>query len=157
MESLRHTALAVITAAVICGVITPMLSRGAPERLVRLLCGMFIAVSLISRIRNTDLSFVLAPLEKDWVMAHSQADAGAAMARQEMERVIKQQCEAYILDKAEELGTELRVDLELSPGEIPVPEKIRLYGKADPAVRAQLSQLLTRELGIAKEDQFWLG
>ena len=61
---------------------------------------------------------------------------------------------AYIEDKAETLGLELRAAVTMRrSGGVPLPERVELSGPYD----AALSDWIARELGVAKEKQTWNG
>ncbi len=63
---------------------------------------------------------------------------------------IARELEAYIEDKAHGLGAQVRAEVRAdSRG---VPEGVTLYG----AYNAALSELIERELGVAKEKQVWI-
>ena len=70
--------------------------------------------------------------------------------------LINQRLETYILDKADVWGTALTVSFQ-NYGENMMPEQVVLRGKVSPYVKAQLQQSITSDLGIAKENQIWIG
>ena len=68
--------------------------------------------------------------------------------------VIEQQCEAYIVDKAEELGMgqiEAKVGVRWSSEGFWLPE----YAEIKQGYNASLSEYIESELGIAAEKQKW--
>ena len=73
--------------------------------------------------------------------------------REELGKLISQQTEAYILDKAGELGLEVtvRVETRTEGNGIPVPWSAELTGSWSQA----LASALETELGIPAERQVW--
>lgn len=87
--------------------------------------------------------------------ASDAAAVGENLGRQEMEAIIIDRTQAYILDKAEELGLCLSVKVELSGEEYPLPIGVRLEGDASPYARMVLTDYISQTLGISVEDQQW--
>ena len=77
------------------------------------------------------------------------------MTKEAIAAGIKSRTQAYILDKAMALELQLQVEVVLSEDEIPVPEEVRLAGKASPYAKARLQQIIKEDLGIDKEHLIW--
>jgi hypothetical protein len=84
----------------------------------------------------------------DHAVAEGEDYAHAAMTRH-----IKEQCEAYILDKAEAFATRISAQFTLDDEMVPVGCTIR--GEVSSYVKEQLSQILQSDLGIPREAQRW--
>ena len=72
-----------------------------------------------------------------------------------MQDIIKSTCEAYILNKATELGADIHVSVSVNSQHIPFAA--RIMGEVTSDVRKQLEQILETDLGITKENQSWTG
>ena len=155
MEGLRQYVISVVTAALICGVISGLVQDGTARPLVRLLCGVFLAITAVRPIAQMNLAdlsdFSFAYAEE----AESIAAMGENMAHDSMVDIIKAESEAYILDKASDLNAEITVDMIISDEKIPVSAVIS--GEVSPYARKQLEDILRTDLGIAKENQKWTG
>ena len=68
---------------------------------------------------------------------------------------IKQALEAYILDEVRRLECQLTVEVILSEEELPIPQQVRLTGDISPYNRQKLSNFLSEQLGVAREEQIW--
>ena len=158
MEAIRTYFLSVTAAAIICAILKGLLNQGGtPAQLVKLLSGIFLSIIALRPLAQFDLGS-LADLRFDYSMdAESAATEGENIAADALAELIKSNTEAYILDKAQSFGVSLSVDVTVSDDQIPVPQTVRLTGNASPYVKAQLSALLTDQLGIAKEDLIWTG
>jgi hypothetical protein len=83
-----------------------------------------------------------------WSEAEEITAQGENLARQAMEEIIKTQAEAYILDKAADLGVSLDVYVSLTSQDLPVPQGVILTGSVSPYQRSVLSQDIEKHLGI---------
>jgi len=157
MEGLRQYIVSVTAAAFLCGILAGIFRNSASKELLRFLCGLFLAVVAIRPIVGLDLSALESYAVPYGAEAESVAAMGENMAREAMADIIKTRSEAYILDKAASLDLSVQVEIRVSQDADPVPVSARIRGEASPYARAQLEQILTTDLGIAKENQQWTG
>ena len=118
---------------------------------------MFLTVSLLQPLSELDFS----SLSAHWLQPQDQSgEAIAALGKEASQNLlasrIKQEAEAYILDKAASLDASVTAEVILSDGDIPVPTEIILVGSVDAAVKTRLEQIILQDLGIAKENQLWI-
>lgn len=155
MEALRQYILSVVTAAMLCGIVTGLFPSGTGKQVVRLICGLFLAYTVLAPISRGELpnltDFSLGIPEE----AAQAVAVGENLARDSMAEIIKSETEAYILDKARSLQAEVTV--EVSVNEENVPNSVTVSGAVSPYVRRQLQRILESDLGIAKENQKWTG
>ena len=85
--------------------------------------------------------------------AEDAAAMGENLARDSMADIIKEETEAYILDKAADLHANLRV--EVAVGEDNLPAAVTISGEASPYARRQIQAMIANDLGISKENQKW--
>lgn len=158
MEALSRYILSVIAGAFIVSILDSILDKkSGAGALMRLLGGIFIVFTIISPIVRLDFSGIADYFEEYSLEGESAAAWGESLADETYRGIIKSRTEAYILDKADELGAVLTVEVTLSDDETPVPEEAALRGKISPYARTQLQQMMEAELGIAKENQLWIG
>lgn len=121
----------------------------------KLICGLFLAYTVLSPISRVDFSnlpdFSLGYMGD----AEDAAAMGENLARDSMADIIKEETEAYILDKAADLHANLHV--EVTVGEDNLPTAVTLSGEASPYARRQIQAIIANDLGIAKENQKWIG
>ena len=157
MEGLRQAVFSVITAAVVCGIAGTMVQGKASSQILRMLCGIVTAVTLLTQFRGfgpESYGGLLRPITRQ---AEAFSAQGEACSRQALEVRITAECQAYILDKATGMGASITAEVILDGGELPVPERVVLRGTISKENKARLSQILTEELGIPKEAQLWIG
>lgn len=152
MENVSGYILSVIAGAMILGILQGICSK-AP--LLRLAGGLFLTFVILQPLAEFDFSDIT-----DFMEAYSDAGVhasalGESMGDETYRSVIKAEVETYILDKAETLGAQLRVEVML--GENAIPESVQLRGNISPYARARLVQMMETDLGIARENQLWIG
>lgn len=76
------------------------------------------------------------------------------MAEEARAEYIKTSCEAYILDKAKDLGVEIRAIFSLN-GDL-IPETAEISGTGGIREQKRLQKILMMDLGIPKENQIWI-
>lgn len=155
MESLRQYIFSVTAAAVICAVLTHISAgAGKSSGIIKLLCGLFLAFTVIRPIADIQIDeftdYTLR-IEED---AEEAISAGEDFAQNSLAAIIKQETEAYILDKASALGAEIRIDVILSDDT--VPKEVYIQGNLSPYAKSKLQEILSEDIGIAKEYQIWI-
>ena len=156
MDGIREYLISVTAAAVLCGILKSLMGeKGNSASLVRLICGIFLALTVIRPLKEltlTDISLLPSGL-----MAEARATSGEGVdyTRQTKADLIKQQCEAYILDKAQTLGAGIQVEIRISEDGEPIPVASMITGNLSPYAKNQLSSTLEKDLGISQEDQKW--
>ena len=156
IDGVRGYLLSVLAAALICAIATRLMGeKGTLATLTRLIAGLFRAFVFIRPVAGLDLSGLT-----DWSVrfdaeAEEAVAAGQSQTRKALAQLIKEQTQAYILDKAQALEAVLEVEVTLSDDDIPVPVKVRLSGKASPYAKGRLQSIITEDLGIEKENQIW--
>ncbi len=156
MEPIAEYLLSVTGAAIICAVVLRLLDgKGSSASVARMLTGIFMALTVIGPVTQVRLSDALELLPDLSADAQAAAREGEVSAKKALADNISAQVEAYILDKAAQLGVALAVDVELSRDAIPVPVRVWLRGNVSPYAKARLQTILCEELGIEKENQIW--
>ena len=83
------------------------------------------------------------------------SEQGEEFSRRAKAELIKQNVQAYILDKAKELHAPITVQVVLQEIGEPLPQTVILTGRVSPYAKAQLQRMMEEDLGIAKEQQQW--
>lgn len=154
MEGLRGYAFSIVTAALLSGILLGFVPKGTSGELMKLLCGLFMTFTVLSPMVKLDIGvfWEASGFAADGTWA---AEAGTAIARDSAADIIKAKTEAYILDKATEVNAGVCVEVRLREDSVPIPVGVTLWGDVSPYARQHLESILTRELGIAKEEVKW--
>lgn len=155
MESLRQYVICVTAAALICGIVTGMTKKGPAGELIRLVAGLVLAFVVLYPISGLNLEDLPLDLVAFMEAGESMSAQGEKITREATEDIIKSRTEAYILDKAAALDISLTVEVLLDEENIPVG--VILSGAVSPYARSRLTNVIEKDLGIAKEKQIWTG
>lgn len=139
-----------VTAAAILVSIVRQLSGAAT---VRLVSGLFMALVILAPLVKLELPDPEKWLREFQVEAQSAVSAGEEMAQDAAREIIKEETEAYILDKAASMGAVIEADVKLDDAGMPVSVKLR--GEASGAAKARLRAWIREELGIGEGMQHW--
>lgn len=157
MDNVKQYLLSVISAALICSIANSLLQKkGTYQTILKLICGIFLALTVIAPITNIKLADFSNYSNMLSVDALAVVNAGTDAAKSEIEQIIKQKTEAYILEKAAILGTNIMVDVTLNEDTPPVPSRVTITGNISPYAKHTLQQYITNDLAIAEENQIWM-
>lgn len=141
-----------------CGAALSILPEGGVKRVAEVVCTASLILAVINPLKSMDISsYALESAKYHELEASLTADA--EKAEQRLNRlVIEQEYEAYIMDKALELGLEglaVSVEVQWSLDGLWMPYSAGLSGIWDQDGKERLSALMTADLGIPYERQRW--
>ena len=158
VDGIRQYVISLTSASVICAMITALFpGKGASAKLVKLISGVLLCLIALQPFSRLDIGEYLNRWKFDLQAGEEASSDGENLAREARSKLIKERCEAYILDKANELGLQITVEIELNDDAIPKPRLSIIRGNVSPYAKVQLQQILSNDLGIAKENQIWTG
>ena len=144
-----------LTCAALLGIICTGIA-GEDSRVTRLTVGLVLILVLCapaSELRLADVSQILTQSRAEAEQAVSGVEV---RSRDLMARIISEQTEAYILDKAKTLGMTLTVEVEVTQGETyPYPSGVTLAGSTTTVRRRQMNDWIRENLAIAEEHLVW--
>ena len=156
IEDIRSYLLSLLAAAMICAIVNRLIGdKGVSAVLTKLITGLFLAFMLVRPVVDLDLTGLADITIRYETNALRAVEEGENRTRNALTQFITQQTQAYILDKAQALDADLKVEVTLSDDDIPVPVKVRLSGKASPYAKGRLQAIISEDLGIVKENQVW--
>lgn len=157
MHALAEYIISVSAAAILCGILNSLMLKGAAKEIMKLVSGLFLAFCVISPVSDIRLPELTAVGEEIRSEAETAAEIGEAHTLKALADSISRQLEAYILDKAEEMGLHLDAEIFLGSEETFLPERVVLSGEAAPGIQKQLIREIAEDLGIPEEDVQWSG
>lgn len=155
---MKQWMLGIVLTAFAGGLARQLAPKGREEALVRLVSGLLLTL------------VILQPLGRLWGGAERWEPAleAGGFARQSREQaacyqkkqqqalanIIAEKCEAYIWDKADQLGLACRVTVTTAEGDsgIPLPDTVTVRGPYSEALAACIEE----EVGIPAENVIWL-
>lgn len=157
MKALSAYILSVTAAAILLGILQSLTDKKTSiSALIRLIGGIFLAFTVIAPIADIEFDLLFdIPLSftQDGTSITIQ---GYNESQQQLRNSIKQQCEAYILDKTMSYQTSLEIDVVLNDADLPVPVSAQLRGDISPYAKKALQSMLANDIGISEENQIWI-
>lgn len=156
MDTIREYLLSLITAAVIVSVVMALVNKKqANGAMIKLLCGLFLTFTLLSPLVKVQFLELQDFYTGIFANGNVIVAEGKKMAQQSTGEIIKEDLEAYILDKASKLQLDVEVCLVLSDALYPVPETVTITGEISPYSKKVMREFLLEEIGIPEEKQIW--
>lgn len=154
MAVFRQYVLSLTAAALLGGMLLSCVPEGSTRKVLRLVCGILLTVTALKPLGQMRLPDLDALTGEYRHQAETAAAMGQEMARVETQEGIRKALEAYILDKAAELGMDVTPEIFLDESGIPV--SIRLEGEISSEIRQKMQTIITNDLGIPGEAQKWI-
>lgn len=157
MERFHQYLISVTAASIVCAIAKTVCDeKTAAGSLIRLTSGIVMTLTVLTPLLSVDISR-LPELSDDWSAAASAAVAeGEQLAGERINVIITDRVSAYILDKANDFGAKLEVDVLMPDDGSHQPEGMVLYGEISPYAKSRLQQIIEEEFLIPKEDQQWI-
>lgn len=156
MQFIRQYLMSLIAASIIVGILTSIVkAKGAGGSIIRLVSGIFLALVMLSPVLKIEIQSFMDFYNDISLDASSAVNTGKNIVQNEMDTIIKENLEAYILDKASALQLDVDVDVFLTKDLPPVPDSISIKGSVSPYNKQVFQAFLTEEIGIPKEQQIW--
>lgn len=155
MAAIRQYILSIVIAVLISSIMVSLAGKGMAGEWIRLLCGLYLTVTLLNPMIDFDWSAVLQVPALEYQEAAVISAEGKSMAQQARNDIIKKDLEAYILDKAASLNAQIQTEVTVNKDGIPVQAGI--FGDIEDETKSRLEAYIETELGITKEHQIWSG
>ena len=130
-------------------------NKTAVGRIAQMLCGVLLAITILSPV--LDISFRGITDYFDDLSDEAQAfvNEGKIMSQESIDAIIKTRTEAYILDKANRMGLQIAVEVELDATNHSIPGGVVYTGTVSPYAKEILCGYVEDNLGITRENQKW--
>ena len=148
--------LRIVAAALLLGAAGQLVRGKRGKQMLRLCGGLCMALVVLAPLPGL-ASLAGSNSLSDALLASEPAAENLAQVRDELGKLISQQTEAYILDKAQAVGftPEVTVTLRLED-RYPVPWSVTIRGSPTGQQKAALESEIQEALGIPPERQEWL-
>lgn len=155
MDCLRSYIFSVVIAAFICGILSALVGNNFAKEGIRLLSGLWLILTVFSPLKNIDFNYPSERFISQLQEAKTAVNSGQQMRAAAITDIITGETEAYILDKASLLGTNIDVKIILDENQL--PKKAIFDGSVPLHAQQILENVLVKDLGISKENQIWTG
>lgn len=156
MDGLKQYIISIVSVAVISAILMRVVSgKTSSQKFVRLMCGIVMIITIVSPWTRLSIDEYVKYFESVRSDALSTKEDGEAYLQRQLQRSIKENTEAYILDKAVLLGADIHVSVICDTSDIPVPVSVELSGNISPSAKIRLQQILQKDIGIPEDKQIW--
>ena len=153
MGGVRVWLLYVLSVSFVCALADALMPKGPVKGVGKLVCGLILAVTVVSPVVSLDVESGVQWLEGWEVGLEQREEELKKQVGEEMKTIIEQEYEAYIVDKAAQLGAACTAQVECRQEDegVYLPQRIWIRGALSQPQREALSESLMEELGIASE------
>lgn len=149
--------LSIIAVAIVCGIVNGLLREmTGTGQIIKILAGVLMAITVIKPLTSISFSHIADYLDGLSVTADAFVVEGRSAAQESIVSIIKSRSEAYILDKANQMGLDIAVEVELDAGNNSIPCGVTISGALSPYAKNVLTDYITNDLGIPKENLKWI-
>ena len=156
MGALRDYLMRVCIGSILLALLQALLPEGKYQKIMEFAGAIMLLLIVVSPVVNIDASEIFGTVS-DYLNQDYKVDLEVVSNNQEqIEQVIIDSCTAYILDKAEMVGADIKVSVRMDVKDnVPYPAGVDLLGVYSDQQKQILSNILEQELGIPKEEQKW--
>jgi stage III sporulation protein AF len=153
IEAARSWLTAVVAAAFLVSLSQSLIPEGTVRKIAGLAGGLALLLVMVKPLLGADFDQLDLRYEDYAGEIQQRQTELQEQSDQTLEELIQEKTEAYILDKAAELGVECTVRVLVEPGEdgTPIPSGAELTGQKSDA----LADYMEQKLGIPKERQVY--
>lgn len=157
IDAVRSYLLRLTVAAFFSALVLTLIPNGLSKRAATLVCGLIMLLLALSPLVQLDEQALAAAISRI-ELEQEQTRTGVELRNRELvAQIISARVQAYILDKAAEMGMQLEVEITMNTdASTPYPEAVTLRGEATPAQRQKLGTYLYESYALVPERQVWL-
>ena len=156
MMDFRAYLIRVTAAAILGAIIRRLAPSGGAGRAARLGAGLLVLVTAFGPIASIHPASATQDLVRQGYGDPLTTAEFSKTVNDLLTELITEQTEAYILDKARELGLTLTAEVTARVEDTyPVPYSVKLCGSPTASQKAALTEVIEAELKIPKERQEW--
>ena len=152
---MKEYIFSICIASVVCSILLSICGKSTYTPLIKMICGVFLAITLIAPIKQLYFNEMLDAIEVTRLDGKTISGEGEQMAKNSVSQIISQQTRAYILDKAQSFGADISVEVTLDESNAFTPCSAQISGAVSPYCKRMLQEIMEQDLGISKENQIW--
>ena len=153
-EGVRLWLLSVLSVSLLCALADALMPKGPVKGVGKLVCGLVLTAAVAAPIAQVELERGNQWLEEYRSGTQYREEELKNQVEEEMKRIIEREFEAYIVDKAAQLGVvcTVRVECRWEQEGVYLPGHVWIEGAATETLQEQLTQTLCQELGLTWEE-----
>lgn len=122
---------------------------------IKLISSLFLTISILSpfiELRLDTISGFISSIDAD---ASAAVNKGIESNRAQKLSLIKEQTEAYLLERAKQINADISVDIDFTGVNELSPTGVTISGEIAPYTKRQLIEIISHDLGIPEDAQKW--
>ncbi len=154
MEALRNWLLAVLAVSLLTAIAQAVMPEGSVKAVGRLACGLLVFLAVARPVLGIDYTRLTSVIRSYTELTQQMQSELTGTKNSLTESIIVRETAAYIQDKTEALGLDCTaaVEWDWSGDGLPIPVKVTVKGDLTAAERETLTDTLTQELGLEREE-----
>ena len=154
MEALRNWLLAVLAVSLLTAIAQAVMPEGSVKAVGRLACGLLVFLAVARPVLGIDYTRLTSVIRSYTELTQQMQSELTGTKNSLTESIIVRETAAYIQDKTEALGQDCTaaVEWDWSGDGLPIPVKVTVKGDLTAAERETLTDTLTQELGLEREE-----
>ena len=154
LDIIRQWLLGITCVALVAALAESLTPPGAVRKVGRLTGGLVLLIAMLHPLMALDQDALTRALTEYRLELSTYSDELEEENRSLMKGIIEEQCAAYIQDKAEEMGIQCQISVEVGEeGDWPVPESVTVFGSLSEEQQAELTQAIEVDFAIPAERQ----
>lgn len=156
MSGIKGYLLSVSVCAFLVSIMVTILPEGGIKKVANLIGALLMILAVISPIAKIDVDRIAKSVTMFDIRTEEIRTGVELQNRTVLSEVIAERVEAYILDKAEEIGVNISAEITLDEERgYPYPVYVLIKGDVSKEDRVYLELLIERDVGIPPERQEW--
>ncbi len=156
MEHVRGYLLGIISAALLISLAQALIPGQRMRRAAGLTGGLILILVVLAPLRTISFADIAQQMSRLWMDADAAQTGISVDNRDLIAAIIKDKTEAYILDKAGQLGCRVTVQVEVeADAQYPYPCAAVLIGTWTEEQREALRSYMSADLAIPEDAQTW--
>ena len=154
-RDMRNYIISIVVAGIFCAIIDLILDKKTTVgKMSKILTGIFMFITVLSPVTNISFKYISNYFDGLSVSADAYVEEGRNSSQISICESIKTQTEAYILDKANRMGLDVTVEVELDVDNS-IPCEVTIDGTISPYAKGILESYIEESIGISRENQQW--
>ena len=154
LDIIRQWLLGITCAALVAALAESLTPPGAVRKVGRLTGGLVLLIAMLHPLMALDQDALTRALTEYRLELSTYSDELEEENRSLKKGIIEERSNAYIQDKAEEMGIQCQISVEVGEeGDWPVPESVTVFGSLSEEQQAELTQAIEVDFAIPAERQ----
>lgn len=149
--------MSVVAAGMLLTIMLSIIPKGIVHKIAGIVGGLLLVITAISPLLDFNGDVISQAVSK-YIIEAENIQTGIEIGSKELLcQVIKDQCESYILDKADSMGMAIEIEIEMNEKvQYPYPIHVTVRGNWTVSEQMYLCRYIADSLGVPEEQQEWL-